>query len=416
MPFFYGLSTQFYHLAVKSASLFNKKAKLMTSGRKNWRENLKEKVDTNSKYIWVHCASLGEFEQGRPLIEKLKKEYGDKYKVLLTFYSPSGYEIRKDYDKADLVCYLPFDTPNNAEDFIKLINPVCAIFVKYDIWYYYLQSLFKNKIPTYLISGIFREGQIFFKCYGKSYKKALGFFSEIFLQDEGSKVILNNSGISKTTVCGDTRIDRVIAVASEAYENSELSKFSDGKRTIVCGSTWPDDEKILSKFINNSDNRFRFIIVPHEINEQHLKYTESIIKLKKIRLSKIHDISPETRVIIVDSIGILSKIYRFGQIAYIGGGFGKGIHNTLEAAVYNIPVVFGTNYSKFKEARDLIGKTCAFSVGTSSELQSIINRLYENKKEYEYIHKTIKQYISSSFGASERIFQNLKFLDRIKGN
>jgi 3-deoxy-D-manno-octulosonic-acid transferase len=409
MSFLYRLSTQSYFTAVKLASAFNPKARLMISGRKNWRTNLTQQIDKNSSYIWVHCASLGEFEQGRPLIEKLKKEYGEKYKIILTFFSPSGFEIRKNYDKADVVCYMPFDTPSNARDFINIVNPVCAVFVKYEIWYYHLKELKLKNIPSYLISGIFRENQIFFRWFGKSYKEALGFFTHFFLQDNNSENILKNAGLENTTVCGDTRTDRVISVAAETYENKYLETFSSGNKTLVCGSTWPADEKFLAEFANKNNDCYRFIIVPHETNESHLKHIENIINIPNIRFSNIDQISSETRVVIVDSIGLLSKIYRYAHIAYIGGGFGKGIHNTLEAAVYNIPVIFGPRYEKFREARELIDLKCGFSVKNYSDLENIIFMLVKQEELYLNVKKGLSSYISSSFGATDKIFNNLHF-------
>lgn len=394
-------------MAVKLASGFNSKARLMISGRKDWRTNLNQKIDKNSSYIWVHCASLGEFEQGRPLIEKFKKEFGEKYRIILTFFSPSGFEIRKNYDKADVVCYMPFDTPQNAKDFINIVKPVCAVFVKYEIWYYHLKELKQNNIPSYLISGIFRENQIFFRWYGNSYKQALGFFTHFFLQDTNSEEILNIAGLTNTTVCGDTRTDRVISVAAEAYENKYLETFSAGHKTIVCGSTWPADEKILAEFVNKHSSNYRFIIVPHEISASHLKYVESILNVPHIRFSKIEEIHDQCRVVIVDTIGLLSKIYRYAKLAYIGGGFGKGIHNTLEAAVYNIPVIFGPKYEKFREARDLIELKCGFSINSIAELENIIFMLVEQEETYLNVQKSLSSYISSSFGATDKIFNNL---------
>lgn len=409
MSILYRFSTQFYFTAVKFARLFNPKARLMISGRKDWQKNLTQKIDKNSSYIWIHCASLGEFEQGRPLIEKIKNEYGEKYRIILSFFSPSGYEIRKNYDKADIVCYMPFDSPKNAKDFIGIVNPVCAIFVKYEIWYYHLRELKNNSIPCYLISGIFRENQIFFSWYGKSYKQALSYFSHFFLQDNYSEKILNNSGLTNTTVCGDTRTDRVISVAAEVYENKFLESFSTGYKTIVCGSTWPADERIIAEFANKHDKSYRFIIVPHEISQSHLKYTEYILNIPHIRFSNIEQISPETRVVIVDTIGILSKIYRYADLAYIGGGFGKGIHNTLEAAVYNIPVIFGPKYEKFREARDLIELKYGFCVKNYSDLENIIIMLFKQGEKYISVKKGLSSYISSSFGATNKIFNNLHF-------
>ncbi len=410
MLLFYNLSTRIYFASVRIAALFNSKAKKMIDGRKNWRKDLSLQIDSTAKYVWIHCASLGEFEQGRPLIEKIKEENPDNYKIILTFFSPSGYDVRKDYKFADIVCYLPFDTSGNAVEFVNIVKPVYAVFVKYEIWYHMLSVLHKNKIPVFLISGIFRAKQIFFKWYGKSYRKALTFFTEIFLQDAASAEILRNAGIIKTDVCGDTRTDRVISIANESYENALLNNFSAGKKCIVCGSTWPADEELIAEFINNCSDEYRFIIAPHEIHERHLKFLEGIIKSKSERLSEISKTNPDTRVIIVDSIGILSKIYRYGQLAYIGGGFGKGIHNVLEAAVYEIPVIFGPNYKKFREACDLVNKSTAFSINSSDELISIINDLYSNHEKILDIKNITNKYISASLGATQNIFNKIQLI------
>jgi len=411
MLFFYYLSTRLYFTVVRIASLFNEKAAKMIVGRYNWREELSKKIDPKEKYIWVHCASLGEFEQGRPLIEKIKEENPKNYKVLLTFFSPSGYEVRKNYQYADVVCYLPFDTLRNASDFVNIVNPQMAVFVKYEIWYYILKKLNSEKIPTFLISGIFRKNQIFFKWYGKFYLKALSYFTHLFLQDDNSAEILKRANISNITVCGDTRADRVIGIASEKYSNQFLENFAKSKKTIVCGSTWPADEKIICEFINKCNDDYRFIIAPHEIGENHLVTLENLISKKSIRLSECEKDVDNPAVVIVDSIGILSKLYRFGQIAFIGGGFGKGIHNILEAAVYEIPVIFGPNYKKFREACDLINIKSAFEIHNVDEFESIIKDMYLEEKRYLSVKNATKYYISNSFGATQQIFDKMQLIE-----
>ncbi len=410
MLLFYNLSTRLYFTSVRIATLFNSKAKKMIEGRRAWKNELNCRIDKSAKYIWVHCASLGEFEQGRPLIEEIKQNNPNNYKIILTFFSPSGYEIRKNYELADNVCYLPFDTKKNAIDFVKIVNPVYAVFVKYEIWYHMLSELFRNNIPVFLVSGIFRKNQIFFKYYGKSYRKALSFFKEIFLQDKESQEILKNVGITNTDVCGDTRTDRVISIANGKYENNILEKFSANKKCMVCGSTWPADEKLLCDLINNSTDDFRFIIAPHEITERHLKSIELMLNVKTDRLSKIDGFTTDLKVIIVDSIGILSKIYRYAQIAYIGGGFGQGIHNILEASVYEIPVAFGPNYKKFREACDLVKINAAFSINTIDELKSIVNNVYSDSQYYKKIQEATKHYITASFGATQHIFNKMQLI------
>jgi len=396
-------------LAIRIASLFNSKAAKMIHGRKDWRTKLKQQIEPNQKYIWFHCASLGEFEQGRPLIEKYKSDNDYKdYKIVLSFFSPSGYDIRKDYEYADIVCYLPFDTKSNAKNLISIINPEFAFFVKYEFWYHTLKQLYNKDIPVFLISAIFRKNQIFFKRAGKAYHKCLYFFAHIFVQDENSKTILAKTGITKVSVCGDTRIDRVVQIASEEYHNEILEKFTLGGKNIVCGSTWPEDEEIISELINESDDNFRVIIAPHEITEKHLKSLESLIIPRAVRFSSINgDLPKDTKVIIIDSIGLLSKLYRYGTIAYIGGGFGKGIHNILEAAVYNIPVIFGPNYEKFKEAVDLINLKAAFSIKSKPDLIHITNELLKDPSRVVEIRNLTKAHINQSAGSTQYIFNKM---------
>lgn len=409
MVFFYKISIYAYIIAIHFALIFNKKASLMISGRKNWRKILKQKIDKNNLYIWIHCASLGEFEQGRPLIEKLKKEKPE-YKIILTFFSPSGYEIRKNYKHADIICYLPFDTKRNAKDFIEIINPEFAVFVKYEFWYYMIRNLQYSNIPFFLISGIFRKNQIFFKTYGKFYLNALKKFSYLFLQDENSKELLNNFDIKNIEVCGDTRIDRVVEISKQKYSNEIFESFSFNRNTIVCGSTWPEDEKIILQYINHPNNNYKLIIAPHEVNEKNIKNIENNINKTTKRYSKIKNIDDlhNVSVIIVDSIGLLSKLYRYGKVSYIGGGFGKGIHNTLEAVVYNIPVIFGPNYKKFKEARDLINIKSAFSISNYIEFKSVIDEIISNNNRLNQIKDNTQNYILNSFGATEHIFKRIE--------
>ena len=381
----------------------------MISGRKNWRGRLKQAINNNENYIWFHCASLGEFEQGRPLIERYKKEYPN-YKIVLSFFSPSGYEIRKDYQYADIVCYIPFDTKVNAKDFINIIKPKFAVFVKYEFWYYMLMELQKQEISSFLISGIFRQNQVFFRKIGKSYLQCIKSFSHLFLQDNASAELLAKYEIHGATVCGDTRIDRVVQIAAEEYNNLFLKEFSSNSKTIVCGSTWPEDEKYICQFINKSDD-IRFIIAPHEINEQHLKNIESGINSSVCRLSQVENKNPsDYKVVLIDSIGILSKVYRYGDIAYVGGGFGKGIHNILEPAVYRMPIVFGPQYSSFKEAVDLINRKGAFKISGLIDLESIVNMLINDAELAENSRISTKQYISESFGASQQIFEKMQII------
>lgn len=336
-----------------------------------WKTNsvLREKIDRNAKYIWFHASSLGEFEQGRPMIEKIRAEHPE-YKVLLTFFSPSGYEVRKNYAGADVICYLPFDTTYRVSKFLNLANPAVAIFIKYEFWGNYLHELKRRGIPVYIISAIFRPDQLFFQWYGYSYRKMLSCFTHLFVQDERSAQLLKDFGVENVTVTGDTRFDRVLDVRKQARDISVVERFvfnKEGKKsfTLVAGSSWPQDEVILLRYFN-SHPEMKLIIAPHEIHREHLLYIESLIKRPSVRLSDVISESAtmlhDKDCLIVDSFGLLSSIYRYGEIAYVGGGFGTGIHNTLEAAVYGVPVLFGPKYHKFKEARDLIAVGGGFSV------------------------------------------------------
>ncbi len=376
----------------------------MISGRKNWEKILKEKVEQGQKYIWFHVASLGEFEQGRPLIEKYKSQ---GKKIILTFFSPSGYEVRKNYNQADIVCYLPFDSARNAQKFIDIVNPEFAVFVKYEFWYYTICELAKRNIPTYLICGIFRKEQLFFRPWGKFYRKVLTGFSWMFIQDENSKLLLESIGVKNISVCGDTRIDRVYQICHEDYSNDFLEKFSQQSKVIVCGSTWMPDEKIISQYVNTHDN-LKAVIVPHEIHEEHLSAIEKMLKKPFVRLSKCENANAsELSYIIVDSMGMLSKMYRYGNFAYVGGGFGVGIHNTLEAVVYGIPVVFGPNYRKFKEAFDLINCQAGFSIASYSDFENIVENTLFNDEVYKNSCVQAQNYVKNSIGVSEFIYEKI---------
>lgn len=407
MKFFYFLCIRVYFLAVRLAAPFNRKAKLMVSGRKNWEKNLRAKVEPGQKYVWFHAASLGEFEQGRPLIERYKRE---GKKIVLTFFSPSGYEVRKNYDKADIVCYLPFDSKRNARKFIEIINPEFAVFVKYEFWYCMIRELARRKINTYLISGIFRSRQIFFRPWGKFYRKVLTDFAWMFVQDENSKNLLESAGVKNISVCGDTRIDRVYQISHEEYENEFLREFSQSGNVIVCGSTWPPDEKIISQYVNSHDD-LKAVIVPHEIHEEHLCAIKKMLGKPFVRLSKCETAdASQLSYIIVDSMGMLSKMYRYGRLSYVGGGFGVGIHNTLEAVVYGIPVIFGPNYRKFKEAFDLIGCGAGFSISSYNEFENVIETLLSDEAKYSESCAQANAYVEKSVGVSDFIYNKINEL------
>ncbi len=422
MKILYSFSIHLYHAAIRTASLFNPKAKLWVEGRRNIFQKIASelKPSTNgSQLIWFHCASLGEFEQGRTVMEKLKKQ-DPEIKILLTFFSPSGYEIRKNYEGADYVLYLPIGTRHNAERFVKLIKPKAVFFVKYEFWFNYLNELKNQKVPVYLISGIFREDQYFFKWYSRWFREQLNRFTHFYLQDEESKKLLNSIGYTNITVSGDTRFDRVFEIAENVKSISLIEKFKQDKQLLVAGSTWEEDEKIISDLKFHASG-FKLIIVPHEIDESHIQLIESIFipilrnGLKDgegagracLRYSQADDKNITTAsVLIIDNIGMLSSIYQYASIAYVGGGFGKGIHNILEPAAFGLPVIFGPNYNKFTEAIELIQAGGAFSFSSRDELKNIFNFL----KAPAALKKTSeisKSYVSSRIGATDKILKSI---------
>lgn len=381
-----------------------------------WKTNatLREKIDRNAKYIWFHASSLGEFEQGRPMMEKIKAEHPG-YKILLTFFSPSGYEVRKNYNGADVVCYLPFDTPYRVKKFVNLANPVMAVFIKYEFWGNYLCELKHRKIPVYIISAIFRPDQLFFQWYGISYRKILTRFNHLFVQDQRSKALLEEYGITNVTVTGDTRFDRVLDVRQQAREIPVVERFVKNEKgeqmvTLVAGSSWPQDEEILLRYFNEHPE-MKLIIAPHEIHREHLMYIESLLKRPSIRLSEAAGDSNLSGkdCLIVDSFGLLSSIYRYGQIAYIGGGFGAGIHNTLEAAVYGLPVLFGPKYHKFKEAKDLIAVGGGFSVSDEKVFCAQMDELLTYHEVLEASGKAAGDFVKKNAGATDQVLQELSF-------
>lgn len=381
-----------------------------------WKTNtiLREKIDRTAKYIWFHASSLGEFEQGRPMIEKVKAEHPE-YKVLLTFFSPSGYEVRKNYSGADVICYLPFDTPYRVKKFMNLANPAIAIFIKYEFWGNYLNELKQRGIPVYIISAIFRPDQLFFQWYGKPYRKMLHCFNHLFVQDERSKALLTEYGITNVTVTGDTRFDRVLDVRRQAREIPVVEKFVKNKKgeqvlTLVAGSSWPQDETLLLRYFNEHPE-MKLIIAPHEIHREHLMYIESLLKRPSVRLSEA---AGDTNLsgkdcLIIDSFGLLSSIYRYGQIAYIGGGFGTGIHNTLEAAVYGIPVLFGPKYHKFKEAKELIAVGGGFSVSDEKTFYAKMDELLTYHEVLEAVGKAAGDFVSHHVGATDMVLKKISF-------
>lgn len=395
MLFLYDAGICLYTLLIAIVSLKNKKAQFWIQGRKGLFEHIEKSLDRNKKYVWFHFASLGEFEQGRPVVEKLKSDHPSS-PIVITFFSPSGYEIRKNYPLADHVFYLPIDTRRNAKKLIQLLNPKIAVFTKYEYWYHYFEALHENKTPLFIISGIFRKEQAFFKWYGVLHRKMLGWVSHLFVQNEESKLLLNKIGVKNVIISGDTRFDRVDFNAKNPVKIDKIEEFCTNKDVFIAGSSWQEDEKLVVALINLYPE-WKFIIAPHEVSETRINSIQEAfpnsIKFSEIQKNEIDlESLKNTQVLIIDSIGILSSIYQYGKIAYIGGGFGVGIHNTLEAAAFGLPVLFGPNYSRFMEAVELIQKEAAFSIKDATELKLRMdflskeeNRLASGKAAYEYV-------------------------------
>lgn len=407
MTLLYNIGIGVYSLAIRLAAPFNEKAGLLSKGRKEVWKKIHNIHRGNERLVWFHAASLGEFEQGRPVIEKLRQTEPET-KILLTFFSPSGYEIRKNYTGADYILYLPADTKRNAIRFIEIFRPDAAVFVKYEFWFHYLQELHNRQIPTYLISAIFRAEQPFFKSWGSLHRRMLGFFKCLFVQDEQSVKLLSDIHINQVRLTGDTRFDRVKQIADAARDIEKVAAFCNQQPAVVCGSTWPPDEDILLDYINHYTGTYKWIIVPHEIGENHIKSILDKCRKKIIRYSQIANNPAEYDVLVIDCIGLLSAIYRYGNIAYIGGGFGAGIHNTLEAAVYGIPVIFGPKYQKFNEAVTLIREGGAFSIQNGTELAEVLNSLIGNPVVAETAGKKALEYVTSQLGATEVIGEEVK--------
>lgn len=399
----YPLAIRIYYFTIFLASFFNSKAKKWISGRKNWKlelYNFKKNNPNQGKIIWVHSASLGEFEQARPIITELKKTLPN-CQIVCTFYSPSGYEIRKNYKQADYVAYLPLDTKSNAKFWIKTLQPNLVLWVKYDIWANFLIELKNQQIPSILFSAIFREKQHYFKSYGGYFKKALQRFSHIFVQNESSLSRLKAQNFKNVSIAADTRFDRVWQNAQKPMEIPPIFQFINNKKTIVAGSTWQADEAILIQFINKKNNsqNWKLIIAPHEISATKIADLRAKIKAKTILFSEIEQHKPiDFDILIIDCIGLLSSIYQYGNLAYIGGGFGAGIHNILEPAVFNLPIIFGSKYEKFQEAKDILQQKGAINISNFEELEKAI-QFFENNK------VSNKQYVKNNIGGTALILE-----------
>lgn len=399
----YQVGISLYGLMIFCAGLFNEKARKLRKGQSAAFRLLKKKIDPTKKYVWFHAASLGEFEQGRPVIEQLKKE-NPKTNILLTFFSPSGYEIRKNYSGADIICYLPLDTPSNAKKFLNTIHISRAIFIKYEFWPNFLISLQKRNIPIFSISAIFRPDQVFFKWYGGWYKSLLKSFQQIFVQDTDSLRLLDKNGVKNAVVAGDTRFDRVSDLAKQAKQIPIVENFVMGaNKVIVAGSSWPGDEELLIRYIKNHPD-VKLILVPHEIHEAHISGIVKLTGENHVRYTQTENKDfTSVNCLIVDTIGLLSSIYRYGKVAYIGGGFGVGIHNTLEAAVWGLPVVFGPNYMRFREARELIANGGGFTINNYDELETKLDNLLGNNAP----GVIAGNYVTQNSGATDIIISEL---------
>jgi len=410
MLFLYYLGILSYGFLIKVFSLFDNKAKLWIKGREDYfaKTAFKASKLENKSNIWIHAASLGEFEQGRPIIEKIKSKY-PSYNIILTFFSPSGYEIRKNYKLADLVLYLPLDTPSNAKQFINLINPKFVIFIKYEFWFFYIKELNKQKIPIFLISSIFRDSHFLFKAIFRNFLGLVRKYNTIFVQNEASAILLKEKHFTNVIIAGDTRFDRVYNISKNEIDLKIIKSFTNNSDcVIIAGSTWVEDEKIISTYCNKS-TKIKLIIAPHEIDKKHLSEIEKMFKERVVFYSKTNenDNISDCKVLIIDTIGLLSHIYKYGTIAYIGGGFGKGIHNILEAATFGLPIVFGKNYKKFQEAKDLVSLQSAFSITSQEQFNEIINKLKEDRIFHKNASDNCKNYVEKSIGATDMIINKL---------
>jgi len=404
MDLIYDIGVATYRSAVRLASLKNRKAKLMIRGQQQTFRQLEQKLRPEGGYIWIHASSLGEFEQGRPMIEMIRRNQPDA-RILLTFFSPSGYEVRKNYDQVDAVVYLPFDLSRQVKRFLDIVKPSMAIFVKYEFWGNYLMELKRCDVPTYIISAIFRPSQIFFKPWGGMFRKMLHCFNRLFVQNEQSKTLLEGIGVTNVDVMGDTRFDRVADVQAQAREFPPIARFVENAGcTLVMGSSWQPDEDIVIPYFNKHPE-MKLIIAPHEFDRERIHVLMSKITRPTRTLSELHSGDEQgTDCLIIDSFGILSTLYRYGDVAYIGGGFGAGIHNINEAAVYGMPVIFGPKHNKFQEAADLIACGGGFCIDGEQQFIQVIEKLTSDPAAREQAGNAAGSYIRSHIGATKKIY------------
>lgn len=407
--FLYNLFIQLYNLLAHFLKILkHKKATLWVQGRQNWQQQLSQQLQNNNEVrIWMHCASLGEYEQGKPVIEAIQNTF-PAFKIVITFFSPSGYEVSKNNSSADYLFYLPIDTATNAQTFIKAIKPSIAIFIKYEFWYHYLNTLHQQNIPTILISAIFKPEQVFFKPYGILMKQMLQKFTHLFVQNQESVNLLHTIGIENITQANDTRFDRVFTRAVNVKSIPIIEQFKAQRKLLLAGSTWYPDEKLLAAAINNLPTNICVIFAPHELNENTIKKLQNILPTQSILLSQITENTPNlanTKILIIDSMNILANAYQYADIAYIGGGFGAGIHNILEAAAFGVPIIFGTNYQKFNEAVQLIEKGGAFSIKNENEFLQVFNKILPDCNQIGYRNK---QFVAQNIGGTDIVINYIK--------
>ena len=408
----YNIVIFLYLCGVAILSLFNEKVRKMWRGEREAIRTIKEKIDPNAQYVWFHAASLGEFEQGRPLMEQLRREHPE-YKILLTFFSPSGYEVRKNYEGADIICYLPLDTILNARRFLRTIRPVMAFFIKYEFWYNYLHILRHRGVPVYSVSSIFRPGQVFFRWYGKQYSRVLKCFTHFFVQNEVSRELLATIGITDVSVVGDTRFDRVLQIKAAAKQLPIVEQFKGNNKCFIAGSSWQPDEEIFIPWLNEHQD-WKVVIAPHVIGEDHLQQIEHMLEGRKVvRYSIIEGQKPSANtiesadVLIIDCFGLLSSIYHYADVTYVGGGFGVGIHNTLEAAVWDVPVFFGPNNQRFQEAQGLKNCGAGLEIGNADDFRRYMQGFEEHPELMKELGEKAGAYVASLSGATDKILSHV---------
>ena len=404
----YNIVIFLYLCGVAILSLFNEKVRKMWRGERQAIRTIKEKIDPNAQYVWFHAASLGEFEQGRPLMEQLRREHPE-YKILLTFFSPSGYEVRKNYEGADIICYLPLDTILNARRFLRTIRPVMAFFIKYEFWYNYLHILRHRGVPVYSVSSIFRPGQVFFRWYGKQYSRVLKCFTHFFVQNEVSRELLSTIGIDNVTVVGDTRFDRVLQIKEAAKQLPIVEQFKGNSKCFIAGSSWQPDEDIFIPWLNEHKD-WKVVIAPHVIGEDHLQQIERMLEGRKVvRYTEATEENVKgAEVLIVNCFGLLSSIYHYADVTYVGGGFGVGIHNTLEAAVWDVPVFFGPNNQRFQEAQGLKNCGGGLEIANAYDFLRYMKGFEEHPELMKELGEKAGQYVASLAGATQKVLSFVK--------